>query len=249
MVTARFVRGRRGVTFEPEERARLESIISEVRHIDPGSRMVRAGEHLTHSTLLVDGFLCRYIDDRKGLRQLITFHVPSVFVDLSGYPLKTFDHSFASLTVVLVASVPHTALGQIERDAPEMARKLWFATLLDAAVHRAWLFRLGRRDALGRVAHFLCETNERMVLVGLSDGRSFILVLTQNDLAEIYELTNVHVNRAVRTLREQNLCLFRGSQVKIPDLQRLITGGPIRPGLSVYRRVRGRRAQQRNGTS
>ena len=225
----RFLRGRTGVTIEASERARLEAAISEVRLFEPRKRLVRAGELLSHSTLLVDGLLCRYIDDRKGLRQLVAFHVPGDFVDLHAFPLKRLDHAIGSLTAVTVASVPHEALAQIERDAPDTARKLWFATLLDAAIHRAWLFRLGRLDALGRVAHFLCETNARLMLSGLSDGRTFTLGITQNDLAEICGLTNVHVNRVVRALREQNLCLFRGAQVDIPDPLRLAARGQFDP--------------------
>jgi len=229
MFTERFLRGRRGVQLETAERARLEAAISEVRLIDPRTRLVRAGEQLSQSTLLIEGFLCRYIDDRKGLRQLVAIHVPGDFVDLHGYPLKTLDHDVATLTAATVATVPHEELAAIERSAPELARKLWFATLLDAAIHRAWLFRLGRLDAVGRVAHFLCETNARLAVAGLSDGRRFALGITQNDLAEICGLTDVHVNRVVRALREEGLCLFRSSLVEIADLTRLSARGQFDP--------------------
>ncbi|MBV1690332.1 Crp/Fnr family transcriptional regulator [Novosphingobium sp. G106] len=225
MFTERFLRGRRGVRLEEAERARLEAAIMDVRFVEPRARLVRAGERLTHSTMLIEGFLCRYMDDRRGLRQLVAIHVPGDFVDLHGYPLGTLDHDIASLTAATIAAVPHEALAAIERDAPEMARKLWFATLLDAAIHRAWLFRLGRLDAVGRVAHFLSETNARLVLAGLSDGRRFALGLTQNDLAEICGLTDVHVNRVIRTMREEGLCTFRSSLVEIPDPKRLASRG------------------------
>jgi len=229
MFTERFLRDRRGVHLETAERALLEAAIEEVRVIEPRTRIVRAGELLSHSTLLIDGFMCRYIDDRRGLRQLVAIHVPGDFVDLHGYPLKTLDHDVATLTSTTIATVSHGALEAIERDAPEMARKLWFATLLDAAIHRAWLFRLGRLDGIGRVAHFLCETNARLVLAGLSDGRRFAFGLTQNDIAEICGLTNVHVNRIVRALREEQLCLFRSSLVEILDIKRLAARGQFDP--------------------
>ncbi len=112
---------------------------------------------------------------------------------------------------------------------PQLGRKLWFATLIDAAIHRAWLFRLGRLDAIGRVAHFLCETNARLVSAGLSDGRRFALGITQADLAEICGLTNVHVNRVMRQLREEGLCVFRSSLVEIPDPERLAARGQFDP--------------------
>lgn len=229
MFTERFLRSRRGVRLETAERARLEAAISEVRLIYPRTRLVRAGEPLSQSTLLIEGFMCRHIDDRKGLRQLVAIHVPGDFVDLHGYPLKTLDHDIATLTAATIATVPHEELAAIEREAPELARKLWYATLLDAAIHRAWLFRLGRLDAIGRVAHFLCETNARLAVAGLSDGRRFVLGITQNDLAEICGLTDVHVNRVVRALREEGLCMFRSSLVEIFDPARLAARGQFDP--------------------
>lgn len=229
MVTERFLRERRGVVLEPAERAMLEDAIAEVRKVGPREIIVRAGERLEQSTLLIEGFMSRYIDDRRGLRQLVAVHVPGDFVDLHSYPLKTLDHDVATMTAATVAIVPHTALDRIKTNMPALVDKLWFATLIDAAIHRAWLFRLGRLDALGRLAHFLSETNARLISAGLSDGRRFALGLTQNDLAEICGLTSVHVNRIMRQLREEQLCTFRSSLVEIPDPEKLARRGEFDP--------------------
>ncbi|WP_417603925.1 Crp/Fnr family transcriptional regulator [Novosphingobium anseongense] len=229
MFTERFLRDKRGCRLEAHERARLETAIREIKTFPPRTTIVRAGDGLTQSLLLIEGFMSRYIDDRSGLRQLVAVHVPGDFVDLHAFPLKVLDHDVASMTSVTVAVVPHSELEAIEREMPGMARKLWFATLIDAAIHRAWLFRLGRLDAVGRVAHFLCETNARLVSAGLSDGYRFALGLTQNDIAEICGLTNVHVNRVMRHLREESLCVFRSSLVEIPQPNRLAVRGQFDP--------------------
>ena len=165
MFTERFLRDKVGATLSADERARLERAVSEVITLDARTTFVRTGEPLTHSALLVEGIMSRYIDDRNGLRQLVAIHVPGDFVDLHGYPLHFLDHDVATMTAVTVALVPHTELDLINDEMPQLTRKLWFATLLDAAVHRAWLFRLGRLDAVGRVAHFLCEINDPARLV------------------------------------------------------------------------------------
>lgn len=229
MFTERFLKDKRGVALTIEERALLESVISEIRTIAPRQIVVHAGEELQQSTLLIEGFMSRYIDDRKGLRQLVAVQVPGDFVDLHAYPLKVLDHDVATLTAATVAIVPHSTLNEIFEEMPQLERKLWFATLIDAAMHRAWLFRLGRLDAMGRVAHFLCETNARLVSAGLSDGNRFALGLTQADLAEACGLTNVHVNRVMRQLREQGLCVFRSSLVEITDPRRLAARGQFDP--------------------
>ncbi|EIZ79850.1 transcriptional crp fnr family [Novosphingobium sp. Rr 2-17] len=207
----------------------LESAVAEERALEPRKIIVRAGDPLSQSLLLTEGILSRYIDDRHGHRQLVAIHVAGDFVDLHGYPLKVLDHDVGTMTAAKVAIVPHAELDRITAQSPELARKLWYATLIDAAIHRAWLFRLGRLDAVGRVAHFLCETNARLMAAGLSDGHSFSLPLTQTDLSEICGLTNVHVNRVLRQLREERLCVFRSSLVEIPDLEKLAARAQFDP--------------------
>ena len=229
MFTDRFLANRRGVALTAEERALLESAISEVRTLEPRTTVVRAGEAIGISTLLVDGMMSRYIDDQKGLRQLVAVHVAGEFVDLHAYPMHRLDHNIATLTAATVAIAPHEALRDILAGRDEFARKLWYSTLLDAALHRAWLFRLGRLDAVGRVAHFLSETNARLKAVGLSDGHRFALGLTQTDIAEVCGLTTVHINRAIRQLREAGLCILKSSLVEITDAPGLAKRGNFNP--------------------
>lgn len=229
MFTERFLRDKRGAILTAAERARVEAAISEIKTYPPRNIIARAGEPLNQSTLLIEGFMCRYLDDRRGLRQLVAIHVPGDFLDLHAFPLKTLDHDVATLTGATAAIVPHSELEAIANDMPVLTRKLWFSTLLDAAIHRAWLFRLGRLDATARLAHFLCETNARLVSAGLSDGRRFALGLTQADLAEICGLTTVHVNRVMRQLREEQLCVFRSSLVEILDPEKLTALGQFNP--------------------
>jgi CRP-like cAMP-binding protein len=213
----------------PDERAHLEAAVTEVRTFGARTTISSAGEELNRSLLLLEGMMARYIDDREGLRQLVAIHVPGDFVDLHSFPLKVLDHDVATLTAAQVAIVPHANLAKIDRKWPDMARKLWFSTLVDAAIHRAWLFRIGRLDGIGRVAHFICETNARLVSAGLSNGRSFDLPLTQADIAEICALTPVHVNRVLRALREEKICVMKSASVQIVDAQALVARAQFDP--------------------
>ncbi len=229
MLMDRLLANRRGVALTAEERALLEDAISEVRTIDPRATLVEAGRQVDVSTYLLEGVMSRFIDDRKGLRQLVAVHVPGEFVDLHAYPMRELDHSIGTLTAATVAIVPHSALKALLDPRPDLARKLWFSTLIDAAMHRAWLFRVGRLDAVGRVAHFLCEMNARLQAVGLSDGKRFVLALTQADIAEICGLTTVHTNRSLRQLRETGFCQMRASLVEISDQTALARRGDFNP--------------------
>ena len=229
MLTGRFLRNRRGVALTEAERTALENAISEVRDLPARTTLVRAQEPVHVSTMLVDGYMSRYIDDRKGLRQLVGLHVPGDFVDLHSFPMVTLDHSIATLTAAKVALIPHARLRALVEADRAFGMKLWFSTLIDASVHRAWLFRVGRLDAVGRVAHFLSEMNARLEAVGLSDGHQFTLGITQADLAEACGLTSVHTNRVMRQLREMGLCIVRTPTVEILDRAALERRGNFDP--------------------
>jgi CRP-like cAMP-binding protein len=210
------LRARDDVSAE-EERA-LRAVIGEVREIGADKTIIRAGEEIDASTLLIDGLLCRYKDLRDGQRQIMELHVPGDFADLHSLTLKRLDHNVMTLTRARVAMAPHDRLREVTREQPHLTRLLWFSTNLDAAIHREWMLSLGRRSALSRVAHFFCEMRVRLGLIGMAEEGGYALDLTQVDLAECLGLTSVHINRTLKELRERGLVEFRGGRVAIGDL-------------------------------
>lgn len=202
---------------EQEERA-IASAISVVKDFPADLTVIRRGEELTSSTLLLDGLMCRYKDLRSGERQICEIHVPGDFVDLHSFTLKHLDHNIMTLTPCRIALVPHERLRAITEEFPHLTRVYWFGTNLDAAIHREWELSLGRRSALSRTANFFCELHIRLGLVGLADDSGYDLPVTQIEMAECLGLTSVHVNRTLKQLREQNAVEFRRGRVKLLDL-------------------------------
>ena len=205
---------------EAEEGA-LREAVTEYRDYRADLTFIEPNQELRHSTLLLDGLMCRYKDLRNGQRQITELHVAGDFADLHSFTLKRLDHSVMTLTPCRVGIVPHENLRRITEQHPHLTRIYWFATNLDAAVHREWEVSLGRRNAESRLAHLFCELQVRLGLVGLVEGNSYALGLTQTDLAECLGLTSVHVNRTLRELRERGLMEFRSGRVEIYDWQGL----------------------------
>ncbi|MGE4241937.1 Crp/Fnr family transcriptional regulator [Ramlibacter sp.] len=224
------------------ERQALADAISGTADFVAGQTAVRQGQPVDVSLLLVEGMMTRQVYARDGRRHLMDVHLPGDFVDLHAYALKKLDHDVGALTAAKVAIFPHRELARIQSTFPNLTRQLWFLTLLDAAMHRQWIFRLASLDAIERIAHFLCEINTRLMAIGLSDGNRFVLPMTQVDLGEVCSLTNVHVSRVLRQLRERELCLVRASQVEILDLRRLAQLGQFEPAYLYFNRAISTRA-------
>ncbi|MCP1199749.1 Crp/Fnr family transcriptional regulator [Notoacmeibacter sp. MSK16QG-6] len=221
--------GRNHGQLTEEETEILSSRILEERMVPARQTLIRHGDSLDFSMLCVGGIISRFLDDASGRRQLLSIHFAGDFLDLHAYPLKSLDHDVGALTDVRVALMRHTDLETLQHEHPSIMRKLWFATLLDAALHRKWVWRLGRLRAVSRVAHFFCECHARLTGVGLSKGTAFNLGLTQADLADVSGLTVVHTNRVLRELRERGLATFRDSTVEISDLSGLWKLGQFDP--------------------
>lgn len=221
MKTIDFLRGRGAGAIDPAERDVLEARLSPPKSIAPRHTLVRRGQMVEFSTLLLDGLVGRYLEDRSGDRQLVALHVAGDFLDLHAFPLRHLDHDVVTLTQATVVTIEHAALEQITEKQPHLTRLLWYSTLLDAAIHREWIFRLGRLDGKGRVAHFMAETALRLALVGRCTAQQFELPITQSDIADACGLTNVHVSRVLRSLRMSGVLEVVGSMVTIRDQQRL----------------------------
>ncbi|HWT11884.1 MAG TPA: Crp/Fnr family transcriptional regulator [Allosphingosinicella sp.] len=216
-----------------EVSAREEEVLrSAIEHFETfraGKTIIRTGALLNRSMLLIEGLVARYKDLSDGQRQIMEIHVPGDFTDLHGFPLKMLDHDIGSISEVTAGFVPHERLQRITEEEPHLTRLLWMSTLMDAAIQRERILSVGRRPAMGRIAHLMCELHVRFDAVGMTEGMTFPFPFTQMDLGDSTGLTSVHVNRMLRELREQGLLTFRGGRVTIHDWERLQAAAEFDP--------------------
>lgn len=208
-------------TISAEEERVIGDLVSEVVEHPADRTIVRGGEELRESMILLDGWLARAKDLPDGQRQIAELHVAGDYADLHGFVLKRLDHDVITITRSRIAMVPHERVRAMTKRYPHLTRVYWFATNLDAAIHREWTVSLGRRPALARMAHLFCELLIRLQIVGLTNGNSYDFPLTQVELAETIGLTSVHVNRTLQELRRMGLVELQGGRLTIIDLDGL----------------------------
>lgn len=227
-LTGRFLMGRLRHAMSETEQQAVDSLIENVEEHPPGARLLSRGELSNRATMLIEGFVLRTIYD-EGRRYVVGIQVPGDFVDLHGFALKRLDHDIVALGKVKVGFTPHARIEQVMADRPHLARLLWFSTLLDAAIHREWIMKLEQLRAAQRAAHIFCEIWQRLDLVGLGQEDGIETPLIQADLADMCGTTAIHINRALRELRQQGLADFQRGSVRVPDRQRLAEFGSFDP--------------------
>jgi CRP-like cAMP-binding protein len=203
-----------------EDRRVLAEATSQSRHVPARTDIIAEGQRADDVHLVVEGFACRYKILPDGKRHIMAYLVPGDLCDVHMFILKAMDHSISTLSECRVVDVPHDCiLRMLER--PAIARALWWSALVDEATLREWLVNIGGRPGEQRLAHLLCELLMRLQTVGLADGNSYELPITQSELGETVGLTLVHINRVLQRLRARELITLRNRRLVINDAQAL----------------------------
>ena len=217
MITVHLKKLRRRIEISSDEERAIRGAVAEIRNVRPDEMVVRSGEELNVSLLLLDGWLARSKDLAGGERQVTELHVPGDFADLHGYTLKHLDHDVTSLTDCRLAVVPHDHIRHLTEQFPRLARIYWFSTNMDAAIQRELTLSLGQRSAISRMAHLFCELYIRLEIVGRARDDGYEFPLTQRELSECLGLTVVHANRTLQELRRRGLLELENRRLKILD--------------------------------
>ena len=198
----------------------LDEISRNPRAVGPKTDLIREGDVPSDVNLILEGFACRYKVLPDGTRQIMAYLVPGDFCDLHVFILKAMDHSIATLSPCQVVKIPRPRILEL-LDRPAIARAFWWAALVDEATLREWLVNIGVRTAEQRIGHLLCELLLRLETVGLTNGDTYELPITQVELADTMSLTSVYVNRVLQRLRRDGLITLKGKNLVILDLERL----------------------------
>jgi CRP-like cAMP-binding protein len=182
------------------DKLRLARMPYRVKSLADGEYAVREGDKPSSCIVVIDGFLARQrvVNDRN---QISSFYLAGDMPDLPTLHLPIADCDLCSMGNSTIAAVPHSCLREIMTESLGLTHAFWRETLLQAAIYREWVENLGARQALGRLAHLLCELTTRMDFVGLADNGSYRIPLTQQDVADACGLSIVHVNRTIQELR------------------------------------------------
>jgi CRP-like cAMP-binding protein len=211
----------RSGALSPQDRQRVAALPLTVTNIASHKEVAHQGDAPSRCTLLLGGFLFCHKLARGSRRQITSFIVPGDIADLHTLHLSSLDHSLSALGPAVVAFLPHAALRDMLDNSPQLAQAFWRETFVQAAIGREWLTNLGRREAIARVAHVVCELAVRLQAFDLARNLRLPMPWTQTDLADACGISSVHANRVVQELRRLDLVDWDARQVTIRDWEGL----------------------------
>jgi len=193
------------------------------RNLPP--RTLRAGELLAARSSnviyhLVAGWACRFCSFSDGHQAIVNVYLPGDVIGLEVLCTRKLEEVMALTSIVIERIDVENALTDL-------------MTCRHIALYIAWL--LGRRqrrtdrlvaaisslDARGRLATMLLDFYTRLSRQKSITGSTFNLPLTQVQIGAYLGLTEAHVNRVLRSLRNEQIANLEKHCVTILDLERL----------------------------
>ncbi|WP_246529737.1 Crp/Fnr family transcriptional regulator [Microvirga zambiensis] len=206
-----------------EEKAVLAKVASRTKSLGPRQDIVREGDKPDAIHLILEGLACRYKELPDGWRQIMAYFIPGDFCNLRVFIMTEMDHSVATLTPVILATIAHQDLLTLTSQYSRITQALWWSEMVDEAITREWLLNVGRRTATERMAHLIYEYFVRMRAVNLTVGNTCELPVTQEEISDTLGLSTVHVNRTLQDVRGMGLIELKGKRLTLLDPQGLQT--------------------------
>jgi CRP-like cAMP-binding protein len=209
------------VRLDAVDEERLRHACRQVRTYKKAHNLIREGDRPGPVFVILEGWACRYKILPNGNRQIIAFMMPGDFCDMHIGVLDEMDHNIETLTAATVATIQRAEMEALVDASPSLTRVFWLTQLVEAAMLRATIVSLGRRNSLERVAHLLCELCFRSQNVERGNADRYVMPFSQIVLADAVGLTPVHVNRVLRKLRQEGALELGGASITIIDLPKL----------------------------
>lgn len=195
----------------PAESAAIAALPARVMNYERGSFISRQPDFARDAFVLLTGVACQQQTTRAGARQILTVYLPG--------DVANVDPGFAdeaqeviAITPVEVALISLDALDDIFAEFPNVGTAFRREAAIELALLQSRLVSLGRCNARQRIARFVCEMASRQRAPGARQSQSIEWPWTQEQLGDLTGLTAVHVNRTLKSLREEGvLAISRGS--------------------------------------
>jgi CRP-like cAMP-binding protein len=200
-----------------EEIALLHALPLAPQDLGAGTELIVEGRLLDTPRLLVSGWACRFRMLPDGRRQIFDFILPGDMYGLCLRPQAVALTTAITLTSAQIADATALWVAIKERptEFPGLADACHSTASLEEAHLLNQLVRIGRQTAYERTAHLILEMHDRLDAVGLADGATIPMPLTQETIADALGLSVVHLNRTLQLLRRDHLIESRTGFVKL----------------------------------
>lgn len=220
---------------EFDELAEIDGVRSSTRLLVAGSYLYHQGETAEECFTVLDGWVAQSITLESGTVQIIDFGIKGSFIGFDADADEANTHSARCLTTVKVCGFSRHKLKALMGEDARLAVRIQELTACHEARANDHLVNVARHDARTRVAHMLLELFYRLERrLPEHKGETIALPLTLSHIGDAVGLTNVHVSRVLRALREDEVLHLRRSHLVVLNPAAFIEAADIERGFPEY---------------
>jgi len=183
--------------------------------------LIENDRHELGVVLIRSGFAFRSFALAEGRRAILDILIAG---DIVGLDRAVMRHPVDDVAAASRVQYHVLSVSEIRELMANHRVALWICALLAETSWRIsrMAISISRLDAQARVSLFLLDIYDRLRRRRLVNGEAtFNLPLTQEQIADHLGLTQVHLNRTLRRLRQEGLALVDRHLVSILDIDRL----------------------------
>ncbi len=194
--------------------------------VSAGQGIIAAGDPFDGVLLIEEGWVVRSRWLPGGGRQIVNVALPGDFLCFNAIMSERSEFDLIARTPVVFCRLKAQGVDRMMSDHPALVAALMWANAREESLLAERVVSLGRRDALARLAHVICELAARLEALGLHDGEVLSLPLIQEDFADLLGLSSIHVTRTFKRLSELGAVDYRSGRLRLKrmDLLRRISG-------------------------
>jgi CRP/FNR family transcriptional regulator len=189
-------------------------------HVEPGSTILHEGANAPHLFTVLSGWAYRSKTTLDGKVQILNFALPGDLVGLQTAIMGEMDHSVTALSQLKLCVFERTDVWKVFQNHPTLAFSMTWLASREERILDQNLLSVGQHSGLQKVAYLLLHLFDRAESVGMTQGKSCKMPLTQQHIAQALGLTNVHVSRMATLLAQRGLLQLKNGVLTILDREK-----------------------------
>jgi CRP-like cAMP-binding protein len=164
-----------------------------------------------------DGWVAKYVLFPDGRRQIIDVLLPGDMATCEELVSPGTSSPMVALSEAELCLFDREAFLGVMSRRPTTMMALWRICANQVTRLRDLLATLGKQSAEARVAAFILSLYARLADLKRASDDEMPFHFRQKDLADVLGLTQVHISRMLKLLKEKNVIDFCGDRIKLLD--------------------------------
>jgi len=194
-----------------------------------GTVLIEQGREAEKLFVMGSGWSYNDVCNLDGGRQILDINLPGDIVGMRDIACHEAHSTLTLLTDATVCAFERQQLNSLFGSSNKLVGILFLISMRREALMTERVVNLGRRDAFERFCHLIVELRARLQCVNTETIMDFRLPFSQAALADILGLTEVHVNRTLKRVRDSGLLTLANGRVSINNLDELIDASQFNP--------------------